>query len=313
MDRRLTRRAATASACAGALAIASAHHGIAQDVASPAASPSPEGLIPDTPAGNQLAWVLAVINGDEPVPDEPSIEARFAPATLALLPVDQMIATFEQLKAQLAPVRMLQIVGIPTPLGIDAVIESSGGVQLVASVTVERDPPHRIEGLLFSPYEQATPEFPPLGRWSDLDTALAAAGANQAIFAGSLDDNGAFNAVHELNPEAALPIGSAFKLYVLGALATAIEDGRLSWSDDVEVTDSIVSLPSGVTQNEITGSMLPIDELARRMISVSDNTATDMLIATVGRDACEAALEPIGNSVPERNMPFLTTRVARFI
>ncbi len=44
------------------------------------------------------------------------------------------------------------------------------------------------------------------------------------------------------------------------------------------------------------------------MISISDNTAADMLIEAATREACEAALVTQGNSDPERTMPFLTTR-----
>jgi hypothetical protein len=87
MDRLLTRRAATTSACAGALAVASAHRLKAQETASPAASPATT-LLPDTPAGIQLAWVLAVINGDEPVPAVSGIEEHFAPVPLpSCLPI----------------------------------------------------------------------------------------------------------------------------------------------------------------------------------------------------------------------------------
>ena len=44
------------------------------------------------------------------------------------------------------------------------------------------------------------------------------------------------------------------------------------------------------------------------MISVSDNTATDMLINLVGRSAVEAALTATGMASPALDRPFLTTR-----
>jgi beta-lactamase class A len=43
------------------------------------------------------------------------------------------------------------------------------------------------------------------------------------------------------------------------------------------------------------------------MISRSDNTATDMLLATVGRENVERLLPAIGVRAPERNRPFLST------
>ena len=44
------------------------------------------------------------------------------------------------------------------------------------------------------------------------------------------------------------------------------------------------------------------------MIEVSDNTATDHLIALVGRDAVEAIQADMGHADPSLNVPFLTTR-----
>src|SRR4029453_6785792 len=46
---------------------------------------------------------------------------------------------------------------------------------------------------------------------------------------------------------------------------------------------------------------------ATKMPSISDNTATDMLINLVRRSAVEAALTNAGMAKPARNRPFLTT------
>lgn len=49
-------------------------------------------------------------------------------------------------------------------------------------------------------------------------------------------------------------------------------------------------------------------DAAAKMISISDNTAADMLINLVGRSAVEAALATAGMADPARDQPFLTTR-----
>jgi len=49
-------------------------------------------------------------------------------------------------------------------------------------------------------------------------------------------------------------------------------------------------------------------ELANRMISISDNTATDHLLLTVGREAVESIQAAMGHSAPGLNAPFITTR-----
>jgi beta-lactamase class A len=57
-----------------------------------------------------------------------------------------------------------------------------------------------------------------------------------------------------------------------------------------ELTAPDISLPSGMLQGWPAGSPLTLHTLASLMISISDNTATDLLMRVVGRDAVETAL-----------------------
>ncbi len=104
------------------------------------------------------------------------------------------------------------------------------------------------------------------------------------------------------------PIGSMFKLYVLQAVVQAVDNGLIQWDDGVKVTDESKSLPSGITQDDPAGTILTVEELAERMISISDNTATDLLIQLVGRSAVEHVVVESGHSQPDLNRPFLTTK-----
>lgn len=112
----------------------------------------------------------------------------------------------------------------------------------------------------------------------------------------------------DVNANEVMPLGSVFKLYVLGAVVAAVDDGTISWDTPVTIDDALDSLPSGNTQNLEPGTERTVRELAEVMISVSDNTATDHLIDLVGRDAVEAVLVPMGNDAVEQNLPWLTTR-----
>jgi len=106
----------------------------------------------------------------------------------------------------------------------------------------------------------------------------------------------------------AAPLGSAFKLYVLFALAQEVEAGRVSWSDELTIDDAVRSLPSGELQDEPNGTVVTVREAARKMISISDNTATDMLIRLLGRDRVERAVADAGHQDPSLLEPFLSTR-----
>ena len=106
-----------------------------------------------------------------------------------------------------------------------------------------------------------------------------------------------------INADTILAIGSAFKLSVLAGLQQRIKAGQLSWDQEVVLTAQDKSLPSGVLQNQPDGTRLTVRKLAELMISISDNTAADMLIHLVGR----AAIDPL---IPPRDRPILTTHEA---
>ncbi len=109
--------------------------------------------------------------------------------------------------------------------------------------------------------------------------------------------------VEALNPDAPMAVGSAFKLYVLGAL---LENG-VPWDRLYRLREEDKSLPGGRLQDWPDGSPLTAHTLAALMISESDNTATDTLLRALGRRRVEAALPALGHSAPERLRPFLST------
>ena len=61
-------------------------------------------------------------------------------------------------------------------------------------------------------------------------------------------------------------------------------------------------------RDEAAGKTFTLREFAEKMISVSDNTATDHLLAFVGRQAVEETVKASGNAAAARNVPFLSTR-----
>lgn len=119
--------------------------------------------------------------------------------------------------------------------------------------------------------------------------------------------NGECNVLASQDDESLLPLASVFKLYVLGALVQAADSGEITWDDPVQIRDELDSL-GGRTAKEEPGTELSVRELATRMISDSDNTATDHLMDFVGREAVEQVQSAMGHSQPSVNVPMPTTR-----
>ncbi|SFA97655.1 Beta-lactamase enzyme family protein [Poseidonocella pacifica] len=83
----------------------------------------------------------------------------------------------------------------------------------------------------------------------------------------------------------ALAVGSAFKLAVLAVLRDEIAAETRAWDDVVRLRNRHRALPSGILQDFPEGAPLTLHSVAALMIAMSDNTATDLLIDVLGRDA----------------------------
>jgi beta-lactamase class A len=90
------------------------------------------------------------------------------------------------------------------------------------------------------------------------------------------------------------------------ALGTAVGVGRVGWDQPLTITPQLKSLHSGVLQYKPMACRSRFGT-ATKMISVSDNTATDMMINLVGRSRSSGA-DTTGMAEPALDRPFQTTR-----
>ena len=158
-------------------------------------------------------------------------------------------------------------------------------------------PPHRIVGLQLAKF------VPTDNNPAALKAELAALPGEVGVLFAPLDSAG--EPVLALNETRQFAIGSTFKLYILSALARSIEAGEREWSDVVRINRR--SFPSGRMQDWPKGAPVTLQTLATMMISISDNTATDILLHELGRSTVEAELKRLGHSDPARTLPFLST------
>ncbi|MGQ0617803.1 MAG: serine hydrolase [Acidimicrobiia bacterium] len=261
-----------------------------------AAASASDAELPTTPAGDQLRWALTEGAGA----DDAELGEHFSADFLAQVPTGELrtvLAGFDA--ARVSEVRSSE------PTKLEAVVVAADGSALTAELSVEAGEPHRINGLLFEAAQLAAPP----ASWPEVDERLGALASRASIVAAEVGDDGSLAAVHERASDQAGPIGSAFKLYVLGALAEAVSAGTVAWDDGLVIEEADRSLPSGRLQDRV-GETVAVAEAAQGMISISDNTATDLLIRTLGPPAVEAVLDPMGLSAQSRarTVPFLTTR-----
>jgi hypothetical protein len=244
-------------------------------------------------ATHQLEWV-ADATGRVPVSDT---EVREHVAQVLLTAVGGTAGVNGAL-AQLGPIELKRIV-TEAPDHVEAAVHGPADDYLLE---LHVDQAGLIDGL------EASPDDPVPASWPEVDAQLAALGARVSFGASEILPDGRCRDVHGVREDVQRPLGSAFKLYVLGALGKAVAEHKASWSEQLAIRDDWKSLPSGVLQNEPPGTRLPLSEYADKMISISDNTATDHLIRRLGRDAVQRQVTAFGNQRPSANIPFLTTK-----
>ena len=221
----------------------------------------------------------------------------FNPAFRAAVPEAQIQAIRQQFTAQYGAVQGLA--------GIDPVSAEAGNIHIRydraivhMQLSVEPAPPHLISGLLLTGTDMAG---------DTMDAVLAALRElpGQVSFAVARLGTGAPAVTAGIEPDRPLAIGSTFKLFILAELSRQVQAGQRRWSDVVTVDRS--SIGGGTIVGFPRGAPVTLHTLASLMISISDNSATDILLHTLGRENVERMMATMGVRDPARNRPLLST------
>jgi beta-lactamase class A len=96
------------------------------------------------------------------------------------------------------------------------------------------------------------------------------------------------------DPDAVVPTASCIKLFILMELMRRVADGDLKLEQSIPVLANQQVGGSGVLKDLSSGIELPLRDVATLMIVLSDNTATNMLVDLLGRDAINDMIRAIG-------------------
>jgi beta-lactamase class A len=147
---------------------------------------------------------------------------------------------------------------------------------------------------------------PVITKWADIDAELTKSGAVYSYQVSRVTD-GKCELVAGTNTDLSLPLASIFKLYVLLAVAEAVNAGTVDWNDQLTITAQDKAVGSAGLQALPPGAQVSVRNAAQQMISASDNMATDLLIQRLGPGAVERALVAAAHHDPASMTPFPTT------
>ena len=237
-----------------------------------------------------MRWILFILISLIVLPIAPAqagdAEIKMLQTVMAPGPVDVSLFNGEFLKAVPPDKIQAGIVPLKQKIGPVVAVEPRGGTsyaietaewEILADIVLDAN--SKIAGLVF---------HEPVAKNAKIDDLLKVLGTVAPQMAYVVTKDG--QPLYSSNPDQALAVGSAFKLGVLKALRDEIDAGTRKWADVAMLDAKDLSLPSGVLQSWPVGSPFTLHTLAGEMISISDNTAADTLLNTLGRDKVEAAL-----------------------
>ncbi len=224
-------------------------------------------------------------------------ESFFASSFLDAIPLTQFRALVAQLESQYGkPISISQI--IPASRQDGTVEITYAKATLAMRMVLDSSAPYPVIGLQItganvnddsiSKIEQEFTELPGIAGFE-----IAELGPKEPKIIASL------------NPDKQFAIGSTFKLYVLAALSAKIGKSDRNWDDVVPLYRK--SLPSGILQEWPDNSPMTLQALATLMISISDNTATDILMTELGNKAIDDLVYKSDHSAPDKILPMLNT------
>ena len=223
-------------------------------------------------------------------------EGFFAPAFKAQVPKAQFDQIGQQLKAQFGTAVKVERITATSDHAATVELGFEKGIGTI-NLVIDPAPPHRVTGLLLTRMEPRDDSM------AKIEAEVRALPGTAAVGIYALGD--AVTPVTELAGTQPMPVGSAFKLWILAEAARQVGAGERKWSDVVALGPR--ALPSGIMQGWPASAPVTLHTLATLMISISDNTATDTLLTALGRDKVDAMVARAGVADPAATLPVLTT------
>ncbi len=112
----------------------------------------------------------------------------------------------------------------------------------------------------------------------------------------------------EINSSTAISAASTIKFPILVAFFQAIDEGKIRLDEPLTMRKELVATESGELQDLPVGSQFPAIDVATKMIDISDNTATNMMIDRLGgKDALNQRFQSWGlaNTAVQNALPDL--------
>jgi beta-lactamase class A len=144
-----------------------------------------------------------------------------------------------------------------------------------------------------TPTPTPTPTQPkPVPAWLDRRVRAEAAAfkGNVYLYAKNLDTGAAY----DFGGDEPVRTASTIKVAVMVEAFARVAEGKAKWSDELVLSKAARYAGSGVLQDLTDGLRLTLRDAVTLMMTVSDNTATNMVLDHLTTDAVNARMESLG-------------------
>src|SRR5215207_7240687 len=144
-----------------------------------------------------------------------------------------------------------------------------------------------------TPAPAPTPQQPrPVPAWLDRRVRAEVSGfkGNVYLYAKNLDTG----AVYDFGGDEAVRTASTIKVAVMVEAFARVAEGRAKWTDELVLGKAARYGGSGVLPNLTDGLRLTLRDAVTLMMTVSDNTATNMVLDHLTTDAVNERMESLG-------------------
>jgi beta-lactamase class A len=97
-----------------------------------------------------------------------------------------------------------------------------------------------------------------------------------------------------INPKTRIPSASIVKIPIMAGCLYAMKEGRLKLDNKITLKQRDKTGGSGILKNKPAGTTLTVKQLIELMITISDNTATNILIKLLGFDYLNSCFKDFG-------------------
>jgi len=260
--------------------------------------------LPENPVTNQLQWIMQQLSQNDTSLSE--INNHFDLATFGQT-AEQVQAFIESVRADY-PNAIITDVIMVTPIKLTILIADPLDMSKFGffNLGTEYSGQQRIKswsvGDFFGSVQYPDDQNLTMTQAANKFETLA---AETGLLVAQIDDNGICQPIAERSSSQLRATASIFKIWVLAAAAEAWRLGDIELDQLITLVSSELAL-GGSINSEPLGTQFTLLEIATLMLGISDNTATDLLHETVGRDLINQVIHGLNLINPEALTPLLS-------